>query len=74
MIPVNISPTIIYKNNDVCIAQVRKRYIKGNISRKNSSTLMNSKKVDKLILNKFVPPIILQIYLSNHYQHQYLRN
>ena len=44
-----------------------------NIYHQSFSILMNSKKVDKWMLSKFAPRIILQIYLQSHCQHQHLR-
>ena len=55
--------TWLYEDNATYVAQVRGGYIneiKPNISRWNFSILMNSKKVDKLMLNKFAPSKILQ--------------
>ena len=52
-------------------------YIEGDKSTKHISSkfsiVMNSKKIDKLILNKFAPSIILQTYLPNHCPRQHLK-
>ena len=77
MTPVNSSPTIIYEDNAACVAQVRGGYIKGDKTKHISPTFFYThelQEVDKLMLNKFILPIILQTYLPKHCQHQHLRN
>ena len=59
---VNSFPPIIYKGNAAGVAQVKKEYIKRDKTKHISSKffiLMNSKKVDKLMLNKFATQITL---------------
>ena len=71
------SLTIIYEDNVDYVVQVKGRFIKGNkikyILPKKFHTY-ELLKMDKLMFNKFVPPIILQIYLLNLCQHQCLIN
>ena len=74
--PVTNSPTVIYEDNAACIAQIKGGTSKGterSIYHQNSFTLMNSKKVDKLMSDRYVLQIILQIYLLSLYQHQLSR-